>query len=700
MKRATAAATIVAAALLAARPATQDFGFSAAGGPGGPALNGITVGNNGVTGASSGTGLLNTTLGPSGTPAFNAVDVASGDFNGDGMQDIVAVSGDGSGGGQLTFFAGEGDGTFGLPVSFPLLSAPTSLAAADIDLDGLSDIAIGEAQGVQLITGSFLSSGIAPLSFDNFLPTDGPVVSVAFGRINDDPFSDIVAAERTDTPGVGEFQTFLNFATQPGAAPSFFSNGTTLVNGDPRAITTGVSNILASTPGAPAVDADLDVFVATSAGVEIYENNAATPGVFLNGPTMTSSLILSAGTAPVGVLVADVNGDNVPDVLALNPGSGTVSTFLGATGTTGGYSMPTVSLVGANPVSLSLLNFNGDSHVDLAVVNGGFGIAGGGVTLLAGNGSGIFTNARSLPLSTWPSILQAGANPMPFGSTLNVLNFCGDAPTACGSGTPLVTTQMALAAGAGKPEAAAGGSQPRDDAAGWWAALRSLGRDVGAWLALAAPRTAFAQTSIAPRRITPQVGGVHVTFTATGASSGDFFQMEIADDAGRTRRGSVPDGVVLEPVAGPARTAAPTARRGGVTRQPVGGFCLDFAKEPPAPGTQYRIASAPTQAQFGPLRSVLAATRQLALQGLLHPDSGAAGYYTFIRQYAVWAKRENWDAKKFGEAFLERTKKNVVAMKANWTDAMEQGVRASIPGRWRDIESAIRLSNQMMTPAR
>lgn len=198
--------------------------------------------------------------------------------------------------------------------------------------------------------------------------------------------------------------------------------------------------------------------------------------------------------------------------------------------------------------------------------------------------------------------------------------------------------------------------------------------------------------------IRPQVGDIQVTFTATGVSSGDFFEMEIVDPSGQRRRGIVPDGVVLEPVAG--ERPRPVPPRAGVTRQTVAGFCLDFAKELPAAGTQYRLASAPTQAQFGPLRNVLAASRQLALQGLLHPDSNATGYFTFIRQYAVWAKRENWDVKKFGEAFVERTKKNVLAMKANWTAAMEQGVRAAIPGRWRDIEEVLRLSNQIATPSR
>ncbi|MEW6736284.1 MAG: hypothetical protein AB1489_33635, partial [Acidobacteriota bacterium] len=68
------------------------------------------VGNRGVTGASTITGLLNTNINDGNAvqansfPTFNAVDVATGDFNADGTFDIIGV--DLNNTGSLTLLVG------------------------------------------------------------------------------------------------------------------------------------------------------------------------------------------------------------------------------------------------------------------------------------------------------------------------------------------------------------------------------------------------------------------------------------------------------------------------------------------------------------------------------------------------------------------------------------------------------------------
>jgi len=95
------------------------------------------------------------------------------------------------------------------------------------------------------------------------------------------------------------------------------------------------------------------------------------------------------------------------------------------------------------------------------------------------------------------------------------------------------------------------------------------------------------------------------------------------------------------------------------------------------------------QEQYRPVRGVLRAGREAAHAGKLHPDSEPNEYAEAIGQYALWARLGNWDEQKFGEMFLERSKKNAEAMNVKWTKQLDQAVRALVPGRWRDISMVL-----------
>jgi hypothetical protein len=185
-----------------------------------------------------------------------------------------------------------------------------------------------------------------------------------------------------------------------------------------------------------------------------------------------------------------------------------------------------------------------------------------------------------------------------------------------------------------------------------------------------------------------------VSFISNGSSTGVAFDVQVTDRTGRRRRVAVPEGVVLEPLTTAPQPPASRPRDvSGAAAQQIGAFCLEFAKLPPAAGMLYKVADQATQERFRPLRSVLTAARSMATRGLLHPDSNPASYFDSIKQYALWAKRENWDAKKFAEAFVDRTKKNAVALKRNWTKEMESAVTAAAPGRWRDVSAILAEAN-------
>ncbi len=326
---------------------------------------------------------------------FNALDVGVGDFDADGINDLVSIADDTNnfvGGtattGTVVLFKGIGDGTFGLPLALATTSPPTSLAIGDINLDGLSDFVIGETTGVEVFRGSSFS--LTPNRV--FLPSTQqpltPILSVAFGRINGDSFTDIVAVHRS--PAANMPANIEVFITDP--ASSQYLSGSTLISTigsvgfdfagipipSPRAIATFVF---------AGVDADIDIGVATSVGAEIFENTTTTPTT----PTFMAQPPKVAGQVPVAFIPGDFNNDKRQDFAILNYGSGTVSSYVGSDF---GYFGPITSQTNQNPISATLMNFDNNGLPDLLVTNFSTINVGvpspGQVTLLLGNGTGSF----------------------------------------------------------------------------------------------------------------------------------------------------------------------------------------------------------------------------------------------------------------------------------------------------------------------
>ena len=184
-----------------------------------------------------------------------------------------------------------------------------------------------------------------------------------------------------------------------------------------------------------------------------------------------------------------------------------------------------------------------------------------------------------------------------------------------------------------------------------------------------------------------------VALVATGNSSGEAFQLQMRDPSGKTKRMSMPEGMVLEPEK-PGSSKPPAANgMSNLLTQQIGGFCMQFLKLPPAVGMIYKIAGPAMQQKFEPMRLILQAGRALAEKGKLHPDSEPQAYADSVRQYAVWANQEGWDEKKFGDNFVDRTHKNAEAKKIKWTPQIENALRAAVPGRWRDITQVLSVAH-------
>ncbi|MGA7109170.1 MAG: VCBS repeat-containing protein [Terracidiphilus sp.] len=122
--------------------------------------------------------------------------IATGDFNRDGIADLVeATPSGGSKLGQrfLTVRLGQTDGTFAsLPTDNRIGSDPRALVVGDFNGDGIPDVIVGDGDGTLL---EFLGDGTGKLHRAGSLPRMGSVASIATGHFTHDGYLDLVISD-------------------------------------------------------------------------------------------------------------------------------------------------------------------------------------------------------------------------------------------------------------------------------------------------------------------------------------------------------------------------------------------------------------------------------------------------------------------------------------------------------------------------
>jgi hypothetical protein len=277
------------------------------------------------------------------------LDMALGDFNRDGFLDLVVVNG----GGNLSVLLGNGDGTFRAAVDYPAGPIPEGVTVGDFNGDGIPDLAVAN-------TGN-QADGSAPGS-----------VSIMLGN------------------GDGTFQAGVDYAS-----------------GGDGAAAIAVADF--NHDGIP------DLVVANSGSLNNHGQGGNVSVMLGNGDgSFQPAVNYTAGLSPFALTVADFNGDGIVDLAIAYLLSTDVSVLLGnGDGTfrvAGGYN---VGPSAGGPSSVVAKDFNGDGILDLAVSFGG------GVRVLLGNGDGTF---QSSPIS----YLAGGAYGAHFVPSLDVGDFNGD----------------------------------------------------------------------------------------------------------------------------------------------------------------------------------------------------------------------------------------------------------------------------------
>jgi sugar lactone lactonase YvrE len=243
--------------------------------------------------------------GPNLDPTADFGLIATGDFNGDGIPDLVATNYFEFGKSPVVFL-GRGDGTFTqMPTSFTLDYFPTSVAVADFNGDGVLDLAFSDLNGVEIALGNgdgtFKETAASPIAVSSEL------YSLVAGDFNHDG--------KTDLAGVDSY-------------------------GDRIVLLNGAGDGTFTTAAAtPAVSTDwLGPFAIVAADfngdgvpdLAMLTKNATTVSILLNEPTQTATATVN-GIAPVGAGTHNVDASYGGDSTYSSSLSGAVALSAGLT---------------------------------------------------------------------------------------------------------------------------------------------------------------------------------------------------------------------------------------------------------------------------------------------------------------------------------------------------------------------------------
>jgi hypothetical protein len=280
--------------------------------------------------------------------------LAVADVNGDGHPDVLTAN---SLLNTVGVLLGTGTGTFSNRTDYSTgaTSNPNCLAVADVNADGHPDVLTANTGnntvGVLLGTSAGGFGAVATYAVG---PLSGPH-SLAVADVNGDGQLDVLTANSTaDAVGVllgtgqGGFGAAMPYAVGLNSRP--FAVAVADVNGD------GQLDVLTANSGTGTTGVLLGTGMGSFGPVRTYST----------GPT----------SQPLGLAVADVNGDGHPDLLAATGNAPTVCLLLG-TGT-GSFGAVTTYSAGPNsyPHSLTAADVNGDGKLDLLTASSGNNTAG------------------------------------------------------------------------------------------------------------------------------------------------------------------------------------------------------------------------------------------------------------------------------------------------------------------------------------
>lgn len=321
-----------------------------------------------LLGNGDGTFTLKTTL----TGISNPQSLTLGDFNSDGKLDMAVVDRTTN---SVSVFLGNGDGTMQAPINTSGLGigAATYVAAADFNKDNKLDLVLADQNSSQVVV--LLGNGDGHFQAARSIPLNsGGGFDVAVGDFNGDGLPDIVASSPIAQEviillgkGDGSFQPAVSYS-----AGQLGGGATNLAVGDFNK--DGKLDILTSINGSLGLGSSVSLLLGKG------------DGTFLPASLVTVDQLSGQ------LAVADFNGDGNPDWIAGNT-QGHVLTM--ALGSGDGTFRAGVNYALGNGPFVALADFNKDSKLDVVAVDRGSN----DIRVLLGKGDGTFQPGIITPVS-------------------------------------------------------------------------------------------------------------------------------------------------------------------------------------------------------------------------------------------------------------------------------------------------------------
>ena len=310
-----------------------------------------------------------------------------GDFNHDGKLDIAVSFVETQPNGAINVYLGNGDGTFQAPMTTMIEGSTAFLAVGDFNRDGNLDLAAIWGTGVQVLLGNGNGAFQQPVHYSF---GDNPVWTtseIAVADFNGDGYLDLAV-------------TSIGILAAPGHSVSVL-----LGNGDGTFQTRKVYPTGLGTQGIAAADFNSDghIDLATANGIDGTVSILLGVGNGTFGPaTNYQAGLLEQAPAHLAAVQFDRHGP--PGVAAtavtgtfilLNKGDGTLR-----------------AAQGYDPAAFQVLtaDFNGDGISDLALVVAASneGVYQSSLTVLLGQGHGVFPTSTAYPVLGSPSVAALG----------------------------------------------------------------------------------------------------------------------------------------------------------------------------------------------------------------------------------------------------------------------------------------------------